>query len=56
MPVFQARTLRDGVVLDYALPVSSGVVTRFLSEGTWILVAEAGGRTFTTSIEVSTGY
>lgn len=54
--VFQARTLRGGVALDYALPVSGSVVTRHLSEGTWTFVAEAGGRTFSTSIDVSTGY
>ena len=56
VPVFWARTLRDGIALDYALPVSGSVVTRSLSEGTWTLVAEAGGRTFSTSLEVSTGY
>jgi hypothetical protein len=32
------------------------VVTRYLSEGTWTLVAEAGGRKFSASIDVSTAY
>ncbi len=56
MAVFQAKTLRGGVALDYALPVSGSVVTRNLSEGTWTLDVEAGGREFSTSIDVSTGY
>ena len=54
--VFQAKTLSGGVALDYAIPVSGGVVTRNLREGTWALVAEAGGRKFSTLIDVSTGY
>jgi len=53
--VFQAVTHRDGVMLDYALPVSGSAVLSHLSEGTWTLVAEAGGRTFTTPFEVRTG-
>jgi hypothetical protein len=56
VPVFQAKALRGGVALDYALPVSGSVVTRYSSEGTWTFVAEAGGRKFSTSIDVSTGY
>ena len=54
--VFQTKTLRGGVGLDYAIPVSGSVVTRNLSEGTWTLLAEVGGRTFSTSIDVSVGY
>ena len=54
--VFPAKTRRSGVALDYALPVSGGVVTRYLSEGAWTLDVEAGGRKFSTSIDVSTGY
>jgi len=54
--VFPAKTLHGGVALDYALPVSGSVVTRHLSEGTWTFVAEAGGRSFSTSIDVSAGY
>jgi len=55
--IFQATPLKDGLLaLDYALPVSGSVISRSLSEGTWMLVAEAGGRTFSASIEVRTGY
>jgi hypothetical protein len=54
--VFRAKPLQGGVALDYALPVSSSVVTRHLSEGTWTVTADAGGRTFSTSIDVSAGY
>jgi len=54
--VFKAKTLGGWVALDYALPVSGSVVTRHLSEGAWTLEAEAGGRTFSTSIDVTTGY
>lgn len=54
--VFQARPLRGGVALDYALPVSGSVVTRYLSAGTWKIVAEVGGRTFSTALDVSTVY
>lgn len=50
--VFKAKTLGGAVALDYMLPVSGSVVTQYLSEGTWTLVAEAGGRKFTTSIDV----
>ena len=53
--VFRARALRDGVALDYALPISGSVVTRYLSEGTWTLVAEVGGREFSKSIDVTAG-
>ena len=54
--VFKARSQDGWVALDYALPVSGSVVTRHLSEGTWTLVAEAGKRTFSTSIDVGTVY
>jgi hypothetical protein len=54
--VFRARSQAGWVALDYALPVSGSVVTRHLSEGTWMLVAEAGGRKFSTSIDVSAAY
>ena len=53
---FHAKTQGGGVALDYALPVSGSVVTRHLSEGTWTLVAEAGGRKYSASIDVSAGY
>lgn len=56
LTVFRAKTLRGRLALDYALPVSGSVVTRSLSEGTWTLEAEAGGRKYTTSIDVSAGY
>jgi hypothetical protein len=54
--VFQAKPLRGGLALDYALPVSGSVVTRYLNAGTWKLMAEVGERTFSTSIDVSTDY
>jgi hypothetical protein len=54
--VFQARPLHGGIAMDYALPVSGSVVTRNLSAGTWKLVAEVHGRTFSTSMDVSAEY
>jgi len=54
--VFQAKRTRGGLALDYAIPVSGSVVTRYLSAGTWRLVAEVGGRTFSTPLDVSTQY
>jgi len=56
LTAFQAKTLGGWVALDYALPISGSVVTRFLSEGTWTLKVEAGGREFSTSVDVRTDY
>ena len=54
--VFQAKRMQGRLALDYAIPVSGTVVTRYLSAGTWTLVAEVGGRTFSAPLDVSAEY
>ena len=52
--VFPAKQLRGGFALDYAVPISGSVVTRYMTPGTWQIRVQAAGRNFSRSIQVST--